>query len=264
MRSILYDINHWRGWRTRVPVWGFGMTAPTLDRRIYLVLHRVGLMGADEKKLLTRLVVPGMQVLDVGANVGLYSLWVAKCAGEKGRVVAFEPVPLLFEGLAESCKRSGLSNIECMNFALGTDDGAALMVERAFNSGDGRMSAAGSVAREVRVEVRRLDSLLPGRTFDLIKIDVQGYELNVLRGMEKALEGNRQVRILFEYWPDGLRAAGTNPADLIAFLQGKGFSLYADAPQDRFVEVRPDELTRHMQVRPWGASGNFLAARSAP
>ena len=266
MRSLIYHLNHWRGWRGEMRTWGFTMTAPTLDRRLYLALHRLGVMGTDERQLLSRLISPGMQILDVGGNIGLYALWMAKCAGDDGRVFTFEPVPLLFDALVESRRRNGSTQVECLNFALGPADGTAVIYERAFNSGDGRMSASDQAAHHVHVEVRRLDNVLPGQRFDFIKIDAQGFELNVLRGMGRALEISRDAPIWFEYCPRFLAAAGTEPASLLAFLSDLGYRIYAPAPGDRFVEVRPDvqEMVRYSQLRPWGYSGNFLAAQRQP
>ena len=266
MCSCIYHMNHWSAWRGEVRTWGFSMAAPTLDRRLYLALHRLGMMGTEEKQLLARLISPGMQILDVGANIGLYALWMAKCAGDAGRVFTFEPVPQLFDCLVESCRRSGGPKVECLNLALGAADGSAVIYERAFNSGDGRMGASNRAAHEVRVEVRRLDNVLPGQRFDFIKIDAQGFELNVLRGMERALDVSRDAPIWFEYWPRGLAAAGTEPASLVAFLNHRGYRIYSPAPGDTFVAVRPDadEMVRHSRRRPWGHSGNFLAARRPP
>jgi predicted DNA-binding protein YlxM (UPF0122 family) len=71
-----------------------------------------------------------------------------------------------------------------------------------------------------------LDSLDNILKFDLVKIDVQGWELAVFKGMEKRLELNPTARILFEFWPYGMKLAGYDPADLLNYLIKKGYALH--------------------------------------
>jgi FkbM family methyltransferase len=223
----LEALNRAPWWRTSVATWGGRFQPPSADRLAYLWLHKLGLMGAD-RALLEAQVQPGMVVADIGANVGLYSYLFAGRVGERGLVHAFEPNPALFASLETSCRTNGIGNVQLHNVALGAQDDTLTLTRARFNSGDSRLSRreASPARGGVSVPVRALDALVEGRPLDFAKIDVQGWELEVLKGMRAQLAGSRPVRIYFEFWPAGLRAAGSDPAELLAFLRQHGFRLY--------------------------------------
>ena len=84
--SILFNINRWPIWRHTIKVWGVKLHTPSLDRFLYLFLHRLGVMGKTDKMFFLKSINKGMHVVDVGANIGLYSLFMARCVGPEGRV----------------------------------------------------------------------------------------------------------------------------------------------------------------------------------
>jgi len=103
----LYKLNVLPMWGHTVEVWGNRITATSLDRLLNLYLHRYGLRGEEEKQFLERHVKPGMRVLDIGANQGIYSLLMSRLVGPSGHLHCFEPDPRLFASLRENCRRSG-------------------------------------------------------------------------------------------------------------------------------------------------------------
>jgi len=223
--SFLYWLNHASLWRRSVQVWGHRVRAASLDRLLCLWLHRTGLMGRADRRFLESHVTSGMTVVDIGANVGLYSLLLAKLTAP-GKVFAFEPEPQLFRVLAENTRHSGLANLTLCNQALGECDGRVCFYRSAFNSGDNRLGGLGWKGQGVEVEMTRLDAALPEPRVDFIKMDVQGYEMGVLRGMEGVFEVSPRLSIYFEFWPAGLRAAGTDPEEPLDYLRHRGFRVY--------------------------------------
>ena len=183
-------------------------------------------MGCDEAILLRRLVRPGMHVVDVGANIGLYSLLLARLVERSGSVLAFEPDPNLFAILRENCVRNNATNIVLFQCALGQRNGLAPFHRSAFNSGDNRLGHVAMGCDAVEVKVERFDDFQPESIPDFVKIDVQGHELAALSGMEHALSANPNVRVLFEFAPAALRKAGTAPDLLLKFFHERGFGLY--------------------------------------
>jgi FkbM family methyltransferase len=224
--SLLYDLNQAPLWHREVKVWGQRLRATSLDRLVYLALHRAGCLGAEEAQLLRKLVEEGMQVVDIGANIGLYTLLLAQLAGNAGRVFAFEPKPNLFSMLCENCATNGALNVTPFQCAAGDTNGRAMFQLSTFNSGDNRLGETRSNVKSIEVEVARLDDVLPVRRVQFIKLDVQGHELAALAGMEEVIASSPDVRVLFEFWAAGLRAANTPPERLLNFFRERGFELY--------------------------------------
>jgi FkbM family methyltransferase len=215
-------------WRGQQPVWGQRMHSRTFDRSLYLWMHRCGLMGKGERATLMDLIKPGMTVVDVGANVGLYTLFMAGLAGPTGRVIAFEPDPENVEILRENCAENGAGNVEVRHCALGAGAGRLTLHRLILNSGENHLGLQekSAFSRVVEVDVAAFDALFPGERLDFVKVDVQGWELNVLSGMEAALRRSKPI-IFLEFWPDGLERAGAEPEDLYHFVEGLGLNLYS-------------------------------------
>ena len=224
--SLLYDLNHARIWRWGFKVWDRRLRAASLDRLVFLALHRAGLMGKEEMPFLEKLVEPGMQILDVGANIGLYTLLLARLTGEAGHVFAFEPEPNLFSVLCENCAANNAVNVTPFQCAAGDANGRATFQRAAFNSGDNRLGGSKPGAQSIEVEVARLDEVLPVQTVQFIKLDVQGHEVAALSGMHRLLASSPDVRVLFEFWPAGLRAANASAELLFKFFHERGFLIY--------------------------------------
>jgi FkbM family methyltransferase len=258
--SLLYHLNHAPLWRREIKVWDRRMRAASLDRLVALGLHRLGWMGRDEAILLRRLVRPGMQVIDVGANLGLYSLLLARLVEGSGSVLAFEPEPNLFAILRENCARNDARNITPFQYALGQTSGLTSFHRSAFNSGDNRLGKASIGHDPVEVRIERFDDLHPDSRPDFVKIDVQGHEFAALSGMERALSANPKAQVFFEFSPAGLRRAGTDPESLLEFFRQRGFDLY----ETEGARLKRSRNARELDSELGGAGyTNLLAARGA-
>jgi FkbM family methyltransferase len=185
-------------------------------------------MGEDVPWL-SEQIRPGMTVVDVGANIGFYTLLFADLAGPGGKVIAFEPHPDLYRAAAENVRRNGKSSIvRIHNCALGAQPGELYLQPGHVNSGDNRLRrSGGDRGRSIAVEVKRLDDVLASEKVDWIKIDVQGWECDVLEGMGETLARNREsLQVCMEFWPRGIRQAGRDPMEAIAILRRAGYALY--------------------------------------
>lgn len=193
---------------------------------VYYPLYAVWKAVSDrrERKLFRQLIKPGMTVIDVGANVGVYTKLFSTLVENRGQVHAFEPAPANFSRLQENI--GSKSNVVLNQAAVGKENGSIRLFmsdelnvdHRVFDSGDGRQS--------IDVPVVSLDEYFsPGQRVDVIKIDVQGYELSVLEGARRILEENRDIRILMEFWPYGLIKASVAPAALIDMVRALGFEV---------------------------------------
>lgn len=265
--QLVEGFNRLAWWQSDCTVWSQRMRAETFDRWLYLRLHKVGLMGRAERAAITRLVRPGMTVVEVGSNLGLYSVLLSRLVGASGRVLAFEPDPSLAPLVERSGAANGCHNLVVHAQALGRERCRQMLHTLAINSGDNHLSAGGGrmLRRSVEVEVVTLDEVAAEWMPDLVKIDVQGWELEVLRGMERLLERCPRLTIYFEYWPTGLRRAGDSPEALVAFLTERGFKIFEAETlkplDERALEELPaqvaglkyTDLVACRQAAPWRA-----------
>jgi FkbM family methyltransferase len=193
---------------------------------IYYPLYSTwkALSDRRERRLLRKFVRPGMTIVDVGANIGVYSRFFAALAGQGGLVHCFEPSPSNFNRLRQSTAH--LPNVRCSQAAVGDRSGTISLYlsdelnvdHRTFDSDDGR--------KKVDVRIVSLDDYFGvGQPVDLLKIDVQGFEMNVLRGAMRVLTENRNIVLIMEYWPYGLKKASITPSEPIAWLQRLGFEI---------------------------------------
>jgi len=215
-------------WRGACTVWDQRMFSGTFDRWLYLRLHKWRLMGCAERAALSRLARPGAVVVDVGSNLGLYTVLLSRLVGGEGRLVSFEPDPATFALLRRNCSANGCTNVSLHNQALGRKHDRTELHTLILNSGDSHVARGGGrlFRRKVLVEVVVLDEVAPDLAPDLIKIDIQGWELEALRGMTQLIARNPETRIYFEFWPQGFRRAGYPPEEVIGFLADRGFAFF--------------------------------------
>jgi FkbM family methyltransferase len=184
-----------------------------------------------ERELLRQVLFPGAFVVDVGANIGIYSEFLSRCVGPKGVVHSFEPAPDNFKRLqSATCK---LANVRLSRAAVGERSGRSKLYLSDKLNVDHRayMDEEDSPRHTVPIEMVALDDYFkPGEHVDLIKMDIQGYELHALRGANRVLADNPNVKLLLEFWPYGLTQAGANWADLIASLERKGMRIRQLSP----------------------------------
>ena len=241
-------------------VWEAQIRPPSLDRALAAWLFNAGLMGRAERRFFEQVVTPGQTVVDVGANQGIFTLLFSRLVGREGRVVALEPAPRLFAALDANCRLNGAANVERLQIAAGQQRAQGLLQCSRFNRGDNRLSGSPNGAF-IPVEVVPLDDILPTEVVSLVKIDVQGYELNVVKGMQAVVERARAIKVFFEYWPAGLGYAGSAPGELLEFFLARRFSLF-ELSGAGLRKLSGHEAARSTRVGDWSWR-NFLAARES-
>jgi len=223
LASTLARLNHAAIWHRSLRVGQDRLRATSLDRLVYLCRWRWLESRNGELSFLRSLLRPGMQVVDAGANLGAYSHLFARSVGPQGRVIAFEPDPLLFAALVANAKINRLAQIQPHQLALGDRPGTGRLRSALLNSGDNRLSAGVAGSKGIETKIVTLDEFLAGKPVDFIKLDIQGWELHALRGMVRTLAENPGVRLYLELWPYGLAQAGSSSDELLAFLTEHGF-----------------------------------------
>jgi FkbM family methyltransferase len=178
-----------------------------------------------ERRLLRETLVAGAVVVDAGANIGIYSQFLSRCVGPTGVVHSFEPSPENFRRLQAATRT--LANVRLSEAAVGEYSGRSkLYVSDKLNVDHRTYSTEGDSRRVVPIDIVALDDYFkPGQRVDLIKMDIQGYELHALRGAKRVLADNPNARLLLEFWPYGLKQAGANWMDVIVTLESKNMTL---------------------------------------
>ena len=187
----------------------------------------LGCYESYNMKLFEKLLRPGMGVIDVGANIGLYSAIAARIVGPNGRVIAIEPDATNCSFLRRTKERNGLANLTILQKAAGAKSGPTFLYLSSTNKADHRTYGDDSRAR-VRVEMTTVDSIVKDEqlsTTDVLKIDTQGFELFVAHGMNELLEANRDLTIIMEFWPWGIVRSGGSPEQLLEFFSSRGFGI---------------------------------------
>lgn len=208
-----------------------------LDPSDFAVSEEISTGGyeAGEVEIVRALVRASDTVLDVGANIGYFTILCSSIAKD-GRVYSFEPSQQTFSFLKRNIESNHFANAQAHQIAIGDREGEAMLYINQFNKGDNRLYDSFG-ATGVNVRIRTLDSVLPpGTRVDLIKMDIQGYETHALRGAQRVLSESPDVIMLIEFWPKGLARAGSSAGELLTRLRSEGFTwalIDEDAPTAR-------------------------------
>jgi FkbM family methyltransferase len=185
---------------------------------------------------LRRLVHPGAVVIDVGANVGAFTLPLARAAGRQGRVHAFEPHPVVRARLLENLALNNLRNVTVLDCALGAKPGrTTLYVPIHANQGQASLMQRPGLDDQVSCAIDTLDNYvaaLGSPRVDLIKIDTEGAEYLVLSGASKLLSTSRPC-VYVEVSPDYLANFGASARQVAELLSGHGYDIW----QNESVEI---------------------------
>lgn len=194
---------------------------------------------------------PGDCVLDIGANIGHHTLIMSLCVGNSGSVYAFEPIPDIRNQLLKSVSINDFKNITVFPYALGDVEKVDYISINESNVGGSSIVPAKSmgVTKKIPIEVKKLDNVtdLTGKVVSFIKIDVEGYEFNVLKGAVNLLKKDLPT-ILIEFSPLYYKMNNSNDAvDIIKMFRGLNYKIY-DLEDDRKEVVNDDVFVQSFSV----------------
>ncbi len=230
---------------------GFHMCIP--DESVYE--YTLKEYEPDVVRHFTLAIKPDDIVIDIGANIGYYTLLAARSVGAEGRVYAFEPDPTNFHMLAENVKANSVSNVVPIRKAVCATTGTTQLLQKKASTHSLFDHPLAPTKRSISIETVALDDFLSTlsqadqQKISLAKIDAEGAEPLILEGLANFIKRKSTLTIICEllpgfYTPDYPSSYVHAPAELVSFLQTLGFSVnvirggtlmpWQDAMLDRF------------------------------
>lgn len=220
-----------------------------------LALYAGGRPDPVEQSFLEHYLRPGDDFLDVGANVGFYTLVAASLTGPDGRVEAFEPGSRTRSRLLENVGRNGLESRVTVHAAATGDRPGRLRFRTGLDAqnrlctadDEGDDEGEGDGASFEEVEVVTLDDALAGRRFAAGKMDIEGAEVLALAGAAGLLAAASPPVWILEV-NDALRRFGASEEELVSRLDASGYDLALYEPTSRTLTLAPDAWRGHQNV----------------
>jgi FkbM family methyltransferase len=165
-----------------------------------------------------------MTVVDLGANIGYYSVITSKLVGTSGRVFAFEAHPLVFSYLQRNLERNGCKNVVAVEKAVSDSVASSPLILNGLEGGF--LKGAADNQEHVVVQTTTLDAFFAACGWprvDLIKIDIEGSEAAALEGMRQLSERNPELKVVMEVNSVAMRRSGVTAPALMVILRDLGF-----------------------------------------
>ncbi len=164
-------------------------------------------------------------VIDIGANIGYYTLLFARLVGDTGKVYAFEPDPRNYLLLEKNIQTNNYSNVILEKKAVSNKSEKSKLYVTEYGAGSSMHKGNIDTTNGIDIDVITLDDYFKVNNIipDFIKIDVEGFELNTLKGMKSVLQLSDKIKIMIEYNPLTKKYFNSNPMDSLNFLGELGF-----------------------------------------
>lgn len=240
--------------------WG-GQIEVSLNDQIGSEIYKQRIFDLAVSECAWRLLQPSDHVIDAGANIGYMTMLFGARVGTSGVVHAFEPHPTVAARLAANVRRAeereGCGRVMVHRHALGAARGTAQLFENDYFATNQGTASIANVPAESEphtshsVAVEKLDDLFPTESFALLKIDVEGFEMEVLDGAHDLLQTRRIRHIIYE----DHRSGGSGLSEK---LTGYGYSLFAIGHSVRGPKLLPAASAENAIDSSW-ESASFLA-----
>ncbi len=238
---------------------GFLLGVPSQEWRLGAYYALRGLPEPGMTRLFASFIQPGMVVVDIGAHIGIYTLFALRQLSGHGRLYSFEPTPKTHTLLRDNVQVNGFLESGVVRLdarAISDHAGSTTFTAYANNSGHNSLFAGTAPGETLTVETVTLDAALADEPrIDVIKIDAEGSEPFILRGMTQILARNPGLRIFVEFAPEHLRRAGIEPLQWYEELAQLG--LKVQRVEDGSGELLPVEPQSLLNCISW----NLLLSR---
>lgn len=214
-----------------------------------------GRYETEISEIMCKYVGDGMTVLDIGANIGYFTLLLSRLVGKNGTVHAIEAAPHNVELLKYNIKQNNLDNVIVHGCAVGAAAGSIDLHLSECNNGMHRIyQSVVTGATIVKVPLMAVDEISGLKKADFIKIDIEGAEVGAFRGMKNLLENSPNLKIVAEFSPSSIREAGEDATELVSLLLQHKFQLksirrksrWLDAFRPRLISLDVNEILKQL------------------
>lgn len=181
-------------------------------------------------EMFKKVVKEGDVVVDLGANLGYYTLLAARLVGQKGKVYAFEPEPINYSLLLKNIELNGYDNVVTMQKAISNVVGTVRLFLDNKNTGAHTIYQPSDRREFIEVESVTLDEFFKDKKHqvNVIKMDIEGAEMAAFSGMDRVIRENENLEMFIEFYFPGIRRAGNSPEEFIRrLLEDYHFSILA-------------------------------------
>jgi FkbM family methyltransferase len=236
-------------------IWGHKMIVNTQDVSLTPHLLLDGYWELWITEFLLNRVKPDTVMIEIGANMGYYTMLVAARLGEQGKLYAFEANAEMCELTFRNLEINGLlDRVQVLNKAVCSQNQKVKLSQFKYHMGGSTLLSFPEQIAEgwhdqveyVEVDGVSLDEFF-GKTspkVDLIKIDAEGSEAMIFKGMKHLLAANPQIEIIFEFLPRSIQVGGDDPESFLKSIEEQGFNLYEISGSRKLVRRRPVDLAQ--------------------
>jgi FkbM family methyltransferase len=227
----------------------FIMGIPSEEWGLAMYLSQNGYFEAGSERLFCNLIKEEMTVIDIGANLGIYTLHALK-AGCK--VYSYEPTPFTYDLLNKNIKVNGYlesNRAVTYNYAVGDKEKIVKFSIYKGVCGQNHITDEEEADNTIEVPVVSIDHQHEGEKIDFIKIDIEGAEYDAFKGMKNIIQSNPDIMILMEFAPVFIRRAGVDPKDLLKLIEEYGLKIQKiDENTSKLFELDENELLNENSI----------------
>jgi FkbM family methyltransferase len=236
----------------------FDLLIPTAEARLlsYVTRHGVEAIEPGVRALLQARLHPGGTVVDIGANIGVHALTMAKTVGPTGRVVCFEPLPHIASTLERTLRLNGFGERTRVICSAAADSSGEATLHRAPHSPMSSLYPIPEKCASLTVRTIALDDhFAPGERVDLVKVDVEGAEPLVYKGMSRVLRENLEIELIMKWSASHFVRSNQSPELFWDLIRNDGFKPL------RIDDERPGQLVALQGVAMVPDTANILLTR---
>lgn len=199
--------------------------AAAADQNTLAYLNRNGYCEPEVARLMARVVRHGDHVLDIGANIGFFTLLLGKLVGASGSVTSFEPSPGTFSKLRENVRANGLKHVSCLQVAL-SDRVKSAHLHMSVDSGRNSLARNPSTISAAPIVTGALDQAVSVKGYRLVKMDAEGAELQIALGAGRIFTPAATPYIVSELNAEALEAMGTSARSFREWMYTTGYDTF--------------------------------------